>query len=376
METNVKKSSLLENLLLSGICKIIFTLFSVAAITVLFLWQFERDVQTEPLPIIKTFHGKVHGKAIKEITKNSLPIKVGLYVEDFPKFSVFKEIFISDCIVWFSFRRGKVPLEIIDNFAIEDGVIKEKSAPIITHDGNKTTVKYHVRIDFKIPINYHQFPFNDHRIVIQIVNRTMNPEKMHFVTSADFFKFSDDFFLPDWKIAEKDDKPIREPETGFIHAELETTKGQTELFFPTVVFSFLVRNAGWFAIMMVFIPLILLLFLLFATLLLNIENTFRLSGSGGLLTTIILSYRFNVSGIAPKVGYATLADKAYIAIALIAVFVLVYQIIMNRMFAVKVKKLDTKRLQKLRTRILHYDSYMYFGMQVVLFCTLYFLFDL
>jgi len=95
-----------------------------------------------------------------------------------------------------------------------------------------------------------------------------------------------------------------------------------------------------------------------------------------LLTTIILSYRFNVSGIAPKVGYSTLADKAYIAIALIAVFVLVYQIIMNRTFAIKVKKLDTERLQKLRRRILHYDSYMYFGMQIVLFCTLYFLFDL
>jgi len=248
MDANVKKGSLFEKLLLSGICKIIFTLFSVAAITILFLWQFKRDVQTEPLPIMKTFHGKVHGKAIKEIIKHGVPIKVGLYVEDFPIFSVFKEIFISDCVVWFSFEKGKVPLEIINNFAIEDGVIKEKSAPIITSDGNKTTVKYHVRIDFKIPIDYHQFPFNDHRIVIQIINRTMNPEKMYFVTSADYFTFSDEFFLPDWQIAEKEGKPITEPETGFIHAELEATKGKTELFFPTVAFSFLVRNAGWFAI--------------------------------------------------------------------------------------------------------------------------------
>lgn len=356
---NTKKSFSIIDLMATGTFKIFITIATITVIAALFIAKFNLEVSSEPLPIIKTLNDKINGKTLREITKDATIINTGIYLENFPKFNVSTETFVADCIVWFEFPKDKVPLNLIDKFSIEDGNIKKQSTPKISTHKNITTVRYHIRVDLKTPIYYNSFPFDDHRITIQINNRLMDAHKMRLSTEQDFFVISKNFHLPDWKIVEKNKTSVTDTFSGFIYAPLKTKTQSSALLYPTAGFSFIINNTGWFGITIIFVPLFLLFFLALIGLLLSFDSYFRLSGTAGIVTTIILTYRFNISGIAPKVGYLTQADKIHIFIALITSLILVYQVIVHRILAVKIPKHKEEAKKKMRRQIIVYDSLMF-----------------
>ena len=378
--TNITiEQSWIIKLVSSGIFKIIFTLLSIFLIILLFSFQMKEEYSTEPLPSIKTKHDEINGKPIREITKNAKIIYTGIYLEDFPKFSIQQDYFIADLIVWFKLPKDKNLFKAINNFAIENGNILKQSKPIIQYDKNFMLVKHHIRVDFKGSLRYQRFPFDDHRITLQINNRYLNPTQAILQTKREFFVLSKSFKLPDWEIAKTPKGQQLEAFYGFIHSPIHTsikTNNLKPIFYSTAGFSFLARNTGWFGIFMIFIPLFILFFLILVGLLLDITSFFRLSGTTGLITTMILSYRLVLSGIAPQVGYLTLADKINIFIVSISSLVLVYQVIVHRKFLVKIPKHDEIRKKILRKKIIGLDSLTYCITQLItifVLCLIFFL---
>ena len=179
----------------------------------------------------------------------------------------------------------------------------------------------------------------------------MNPKEMILHAKKESFVLAHDFHLPDWKIIHEKDKQKLEEFSGFIHSPLGPNK---ILFYPTAGFSFVVHNSGWLGILIIFIPLFLLFFLILSGLLLDISNRFRLSGTAAIVTTMVLFYRFNISNIAPQVGYLTIADKTYLTLVGLSSIILLYQIIICR-----ISTLKTTTKTFLKNTIEKYDSILY-----------------
>lgn len=350
------------------------TAASIAFLVLLLVHQFTLQTHRENFPQLKTEKTVIDGVPIAERVRGAMPITMGMQFENFPRFIVGQNIFIADVLVWFEFSQDKVPLDLIDKFSIEDCSIEKKSYPMITQRDGFTLVSYHLRIDFKVPLDYYKFPFDDHRITLVFYNRALDPTQFTLVTSDDKISFSSNFFLPDWRVVQKNEKPVIQTEHGFIYSDLGDALRPKKIFFPAAAFSFIASKTGHFSAMLIFIPLLLLFFLIMVGLLLDVSSFFRLSGTVALITTIVLSYRFNIAGIAPRIDYLTLADKSYLIVIILASIILAYQVMMHRWLTVKVARSEREKQKEVRHQILRYDTLLYCVMQITLVALLAFVF--
>ena len=364
----------LENLIVnSGILKIIFTGICVFTIIIMFIIKFRQIASVESIPEIKNKKHVLQNQiTIEEITKNAKEIKSGLFIENFTEFKIAEEHFIADLVIWFEYPQNSIPIDLLAKFDIEDSDIQKKTDPILESDGENTIVKFKVRADLNMLMEYQNFPFNDHRITIIINNKQINVRNHIFKTTKDFFMVAENFRLPDWKIM---GRKYMFAKSGFFVEKLEEQEDETiSMLYPVSLFTFTITKTSWFAILMTLLPLFTLFYLLVMTLLASIESFFRITGPVGFFSTILLSYRFNASDIAPNIGYSTISDKLHMFIAIICGIILIYQISCHRIYSVKTSPKNLTRKEQIQKMVLKLDSISFMASQLALIFYMFYLF--
>ena len=243
------------------------------------------------------------------------PVKVGLIVTNFPKFSIIDNTFTADLILWFEFDSDKIPLDTIKKFSFERGKIDDLSEPHISKNGTNTFVRYRVRITFTSPLDHALFPLNDHTLYITLKNEYITPDKLRFVAPRSSFVIEPEAETDVWTVVG------RSTETGYFEDILDETASKT-LKHPGVVFSIDLAKQGIRKVFIIMLPMLILFIIASFTFLLDPKKLASsiLGLSTGTLTGLI-AYRFVIERVIPNVGYFTLTDHVF-NLFLVAIFVI------------------------------------------------------
>jgi hypothetical protein len=195
----------------------------------------------------------------------------------------------------------------VSKFAFEKGEILYISEPYTQLSNNNFFARYNLRVRFKSDMNYKLFPFDDHRIDIVLINRAIEPSEMLFWSFAPYFEVAPTAEFSGWHLY---DTLVN---TGISESVIERTGTQKIISQPRAVFSICLKREGTRNILLILLPLFIIYFIsLFSFSFDPIKNPgtiFSLASAG---VTGLLSYRFVIEGMTPKVGYFVLSDKIFI----------------------------------------------------------------
>jgi hypothetical protein len=186
--------------------------------------------------------------------KSAVEVLVGLHIKNFPTFDVIANDFIADITLWFKFDPALIPLETIEKFSIERGIITEKSEPEINVIGQKLLVRYNMRVQFTSNLDQRAFPFNDHRIYISLTNDNVSPKELIFKSSYTAITTAQKIHAQGWEIIDHGSY------AGFTSAKLDTTDEKTTVEHPEVIFFIDFKKAGLRKALAIILPMILIFF--------------------------------------------------------------------------------------------------------------------
>ena len=306
---------------------------AIAFILCLLTYQYYGRYYSDP-----DFHLKTEKVQSKLSAKK---VAVGLYINNFPKFSFYNNKFIINGVVWFRVPKGKMDIETLGNFRVHSGEILQKSKPFIKHIENDVVVCYKVTIKCMTFLDYKYFPFSDHQLNIVIENWGMSPEEIIFVSDKKDFRHSDHLFVSSWRLSQK------EVRTGIIEATLQEGKHPMNLDHPSVVFSLRFDNLGFKRFVTLYLPLFLMFFMTLFTLLINVTRyDVRLSLVATNVAAVIF-FRMVINDLGPKTNMITVMDATYFVLVSMSIIVLFFQTYLGFEVGSWENVSDTKRKQKL-----------------------------
>jgi len=309
----------------------------------------------EPFPQLSP----ITPQKVKEWRAEPTTVIVGLYIRNFPEFDFVTNQFIVDGILWFEFDPALISLEIVSKFAFDKAKIIKKSEAYTKLIDDKFFARYDIQIKFSMDLDYHFFPFDDHRMYIILINRFLPPSELMFKSDNIDFIVAKEVQISGWEI---EDRVAR---GGYAQDYLETYSPEKIVLYPKVVFSLDFRRSGLRYILLIVLPLIIIFFTgLFSFAFDPEKHSGMVSGLaiGGL--TSLLSYRFVLERLTPNVGHFVLSDYIYtllLAFALIEVLVglaIVNYGQLNRFFIV------TRGLLFLSFHIMFFCTWYYFLRQL------------
>lgn len=267
---------------------------------------------TDPAPKISPLLPKKRA----ESAESAVPIKVGLLIQNFPKFDIIANEFTADITLWFEFDPSLITLETVDKFSFSKGTIKKKTLADMKIDNGKLFAQYTIRLTFSSPLDHTLFPLNDHRLYIILKNEYVVPSELIYLAPRSSFLIDSHAYTGDWLIVEHATK------TGYFESQLDEFDPLKTVIYPAVIFSIDLAKRGVRKIFIVMLPMFILFMIASFTFLMNPEELGRsiLSLSTGTLTGII-AYRFVIEKIAPDVGYFTLTDHLF-NLFLISIFII------------------------------------------------------
>jgi hypothetical protein len=263
---------------------------------------------------------------IKEWGNVPTRVTVGLYINSFPTLDFVNNDFVFDGILWFEFDPALISLNTVSKFSFERGEILNISEPYTQMIDNKFFARYNLRVRFKSDLSYQLFPFDDHRLDIVLVNRTIQPSEMIFRTYTSFFIISDAIRLTGWEIF---DRSVR---AGMTQSVLDKYEAQKEVAYPRAVFSISLRRSGTRNLLLILLPLCMLYFISLFSFAFDPKThpgtIFSLASAG---VTGLLSYRFVIEGMTPKVGYFVLSDRLFMLFLAASLVEFVFAVIIVRL---------------------------------------------
>lgn len=311
---------------------------------------------------IQEFHSREPSPQIFTLTPKRMiewrgiftPVNVGIHILNYPTFDITKNNFIIDCIIWFEFDPALLSLKTIDKFSFEKGQILQKSEAETKLIDKKIFARYNLRVQFSSNVNHLYFPLDDHSIYLTLENKYVTPADVFL--SSDLSKFTvADVFLAGWTIV---DRLVR---YGYAEAALDLNDDRKVVNYPKIIYTIKFKRSGVRLIAIIFIPLLLFFFMSIASLYFEPQThrrTITALASGSF--TGIISYRFVIENLSPKVGYYMLSDHIYnvVLIAISSIFG----------FSLVIVKLNvmTPSIRFLRHLI-------FFGIQVVFLGSFYYL---
>ncbi len=254
-------------------------------------------------------------------------VNVGLHITSFPSINFQTNEFVFDGIIWFEFDPALISLNTVAKFSIEHGTIVSISEPYTQIIENKFFARYNVRVQFKADLNYHQFPFDDHRLDIILVNRHIQPSEMIYHVHSLFFKISENAVsnFSGWKIYDK------HVTSGWTQSVLEQYPAKKIVEYPVAIFSFGIVRSGLRNILLILFPLFLVYFLtLFSYAFDPTTNAGTIFGIASSGVGSLIGYRFVIEGMSPKVGYFLFSDAIFILFFTITIFNFIYSVILLR----------------------------------------------
>ena len=243
-------------------------------------------------------------------------VEVGFHIDDFSVFNIRENDFTFNAKVWFLFDKSMVSLEDVEKFAFTRGNITHQTLEETKVINGKFFAQYGVKVAFKADLNQKYFPFDDHRIYIELINTHATPEEIIFSTDTSSFLIPKELVLIGWH-------PVgRQVETGFNKSILDRFDSQKNSTHPSALFSIDFSRAGVQNIFLIFLPLFLMIFISFFALSLNPEVS-RSSMFNLALTAVtgLMGYRFVLQGLMPRVSYFLLSDCFFLLLLGVAFFV-------------------------------------------------------
>jgi hypothetical protein len=236
-----------------------------------------------------------------------------MIITNMPFIDVQGNDFTMSAIVWFEFDPKKVSLDTISNFSFENGDIKEMSAPSMRLVGDQMFVQYYIRVTFATPLDYRLFPIDDHKVSLLLINKSVSPDELVYKVRKSQFIFGPQIMAPGWSCVGRD------VAYGYVQKHIDVLR---ENIHPSVVYAFDFKQEGVGLLLVVFLPLLFMFFVAMLSLSLqdyrdNTSITMPLGNVAALIT-----FRFVLQSLLPRVGYLTFADYIYSYVLFVAFFAL------------------------------------------------------
>lgn len=262
---------------------------------------------------------------IKEWGSVPTRVTVGLYINNFPTLDFVNNDFVFDGILWFEFDPALISLNTVSKFSLERGDILSISEPYTQMLDNKFFARYSLRARFKADLAYQLFPFDDHRLDIILVNRTIQPSEMIFRSYVSFFVISPSLHVTGWEIS---DTAVR---TGMTQSVLDKYESQKLVSYPRAIFSINLRRSGVRNLLLILLPLFMIYFITLFSFAFDPKThsgtIFGLASAG---VSTLLGYRFVIEGMSPKVGYFVFSDRLFILFLAASLVEFIFAVILVR----------------------------------------------
>lgn len=256
---------------------------------------------------------------------NDLPetiVEMGFIIKNFPVFEPTKGDFVIDGVLWLKYDPRETSLESIENVQFEPGTITYRSPAVIQKIDHKIIAQYDVRIELHSSLDYRFFPINDHRILINIINKTVWPNEIFYRVQPENFVVSPQIKIPGWQVIKSD------AESGYTAYTLDATNEKMVTKDPKVVLSLEVKKEGYGKIFLILVPLLVMFFVALFSLSIDFgeDNNIILAASLASVSGL-LAYRFVIQAMAPAVTYFTLTDYLFIFALMTSFIVLLINLV-------------------------------------------------
>lgn len=291
----------------------------IAGITlslVLMLSNIELRIQTpiESYPIIHPLEESFFKQQLSE----PAVIKTGLQVNNFPVFKIAEDDFVLEGKIWFLFDPELTSLELVEKFSFENGQLIFKSEPITRMIDNLLFAEFAIRLQFNTPLVYKKFPFENHRIFLNLVNIYISPEEAIFKSEDNFFIFEENIDIPEWHYAS------HEVYTGFSEYKFDSHDQNKTSRDPKVLYVINFNRDGLRHIFVILIPL----FLIGTVGLIAIGSQSTIGGKSldinVACTASIIAYRFVIESMTPKSSGLMASDHIFSYFLIFSCIQLVY----------------------------------------------------
>ncbi len=265
----------------------------------------------DPMPEVKPLDKNL----ITVIQKPNL-VKVGLFIYGFSKFDILNDNFTFDGILFFEFDPTILNLERISKFSFKNGNILYKSEPQIKLNKDLVFVRYDIKAEIKSGLNYKLFPFASHRLNIVLDNNFLYIEEMAFKAPSSKFIVNPEVHVSGWQEHNK------EVLYGYYNAQFQKFKSDSTISHPRVAFIIEYLNNSTKEILSIFLPLFMMFFMaVFSFGLDPIVYFHQIVGLASGSVTGMLSYRYVIHNISPKVEYFMISDIIYFTFLGLIIFI-------------------------------------------------------
>jgi hypothetical protein len=341
--------------------KIALFIFSFLYVCLLFFLALREFKTDDPLPNIKEIQPSMR-KSYQDL---STKVRAGLFVKNFSTFDFTTNHFTVDAIIWFEFNKNEIMQKTVDKFSFDNGKILHKSTPHVSIHHDKVLVTYDVIFEAKTDLDFHHFPFEDHRLSLVLTNNTVAPSEMFFDDTSDAISLSvsNKLFTSNWLVHSL------YTESGYTVLRIDEHNKRTVLRTPKAVFTINFEKAGVNKILIIFVPLFAAIFLALLTFLLSFNSTSAKTTLSVTAVTALLGYRFVIQQLSPPVGYFTTTDKIFIFFIGLSFFIMLFQLLLLRQYLFIMDREKIKKSEQPETdtaiyppRITeHVNSLVYFG---------------
>jgi len=295
MEQDIKRSLLnISNFIKPGyqVSLVVITMSLLFFLTYLRMHKFHN---IDPRPQVSTLG--------KTLSQDLSIIDTGFYIRNFLDFDMLKNDFLVDGYLWFEFDKSKVSQEAIDDFSFGKAEIVKKSKPYMSESGDRLFVGYDVKVRFPSNLNYKYFPLDDHSLYLTLNNLSLSIDKAHFHVADSAFRVSPFLYTAGWKNVGK------QVTSGLKTLVLDATR---KISFPRVLFSIDFMSTSMKRFLLIFLPLFVIFFLSLFTLSLDPTRYYAVILSVlAAMMTALLTYRFVIESMSPKVPYFMLSDRIF-----------------------------------------------------------------
>lgn len=297
---------------------------SILMIVGVMAYNMMRFNTTDIIPQLKP----INTEAIKKLGPFTVRVKTGMFIKNFPVFDVSKNTFLIDSILWFEFDTDEMNLETVERFSIDNGSIKYKSPPDIKVFDSRIFAKFNVLFELKTDLNFHKFPFEDHRLPILLSNDFVTPDEMYYVVDGSSFQVRSEIAPAGWKFSDMS------VDAGIMPLELDKQDASKKSENPKALFILNFTKTTPRRALVIFIPLFSVIFLSLMAFVMNVANTVGKVTLATTALTGLLGYRFVIEQMIPQVGYFTTTDNIYILLLVISLLNFFIQLLITRYFMV------------------------------------------
>ena len=253
-------------------------------------------------------------------------VHTGLFINDFLTFDPVKNDFIFTGIIWFEFDPAVISIDTLGQFTFERADIIHRSQPYTRIVNDRLFARYDIKVRFKTQLHYSYFPFDDHKIFLELVHSFLAPDEMIFESSlADFIvQFSTGSL--GWVNID------RQVKTGYIESDVDQFDRKKNVYHPAIIFSIDYQRNGVRYAITILLPLLLIFFV--SLFIFSIDAfkyaTVAVSLAAGSVTAL-LAYRFVIENFSPAVGYFMLSDYIFFLFLFAVSFVFFFSIILVKL---------------------------------------------